>query len=100
MKEYCERCKLPLREWEWCGRGMCEVCEDKITQGTQAMTTATETKVTARATAFAGQGVREHRFLVDTDGTVRVWDSIAGYYTACHGLSDAAQRRIRKLAAN
>jgi hypothetical protein len=64
------------------------------------MTTATETKVTARAAAFAGQGVREHRFLVDTDGTVRVWDSIAGHYTACHNLSDAAQRRIRKLAAN
>jgi hypothetical protein len=69
-------------------------------QGTQVMTTATETKVTARAAAFAGQGVREHRFMIDTDGTVRVWDSIAGYYTACHSLSDAAQRRIRKLAAN
>ena len=62
-------------------------------------TIATETKVTTRAAAFAGQGVREHRFLVETDGTVRVWDAIAGYYTICHSLSSAAQARIRKLAA-
>lgn len=31
-KEYCERCRLPLREWEWSGRGWCEVC-DEATEG-------------------------------------------------------------------
>jgi hypothetical protein len=31
-KEYCERCRLPLREWEWCGRGFCEVCEDEMSK--------------------------------------------------------------------
>ena len=36
---------------------------------------------------------------VDEDGTVRVWDDVAGYYTTCHGLSAAAQQRIRRLAA-
>jgi len=30
QKEYCEQCRIPLREWEWCGRGFCEVCEDKM----------------------------------------------------------------------
>ena len=30
MKEYCERCHSPLQEWEWCGRGLCEACEDEI----------------------------------------------------------------------
>lgn len=29
-KECCERCKLTLREWEWSGRGYCEVCEDQM----------------------------------------------------------------------
>jgi hypothetical protein len=41
----------------------------------------------------------DYRVMVDDDGTVRVWDSVAGYYTTCHGLGDSAQRRIRKLWA-
>ena len=52
-----------------------------------------------RAKAFTGEGVRSHKCMVDTDGTVRVWDSVAGHYTTCHSLSVAAQRRIRRLAA-
>lgn len=62
------------------------------------MATDTDRKVTARAKAFSTQGIREHRFLVDADGTVRVWDDIAGHYTLCHALSPAAERRIRRLA--
>ena len=31
QKEYCSDCRIPLEEWEWCGRGFCETCEDKIT---------------------------------------------------------------------
>jgi hypothetical protein len=62
------------------------------------MTTTTEsTKITARAKAFRGEGVREHRFLIDADGTVRVWDSLAGHYTTCHTMSQAVQKRIAKL---
>ena len=67
------------------------------------------TTVTARAKAFGGEGIRTHRFAVDPDttlpmtgqrvpGLVRVWDDVAGHYTACHSLSASATRRIRKLA--
>lgn len=52
----------------------------------------------ARAKAFAGEGVKKHRFLVDTDGWVRVFDPVARYYTWVHSLSKKAQGRIRKLA--
>ena len=31
-------------------------------------------------------------------GLIRVWDSVAGYFTTCHSLSDSAKRRIRKIA--
>lgn len=54
--------------------------------------------VTIRAKAFSGEGVREHKCTVASDGTVRVWDSVAGHYTACHSLSESAVRRVRKLA--
>ena len=61
--------------------------------------------LTVRCKAFAGQGVRTHRVMVDADrvegqevirGQVRVWDYVAGHYTTCHSLSDAAIRRIRR----
>lgn len=54
--------------------------------------------VAIRAKAFATEGVRTNRCTVDADGTVRVYDSIAGYYTTCHSLTDAAIRRVRRLA--
>jgi hypothetical protein len=57
-----------------------------------------ETIVTTRAKAFAGQGVQTIQALVEGDGTVRVYDDVAGYYTTCHSLSERAQARIRKLA--
>jgi hypothetical protein len=62
------------------------------------MTTKT-TYVTARAKAFLSEPVRSCRFAVDADGTVRVYDSVAGHYTFCHALSASAQRRIAALAA-
>lgn len=63
------------------------------------MSTATRIEIKARAKAFTGQGVREHRFYVDlSDGEVRVWDPVAGHYTNCNCLSGAAKRRIVKLA--
>ena len=60
--------------------------------------TETTKVVTIRAKAFSGQGVREHECTVDADGTVRVWDSVAGHYTTCHSLSKSAQDKARKLA--
>ena len=61
-------------------------------------TTTTNTYVTIRAKAFSGEGVRTHRCRVEQDGTVRVWDSIAGHYTVCHSLSASAMRRARQAA--
>ena len=59
--------------------------------------TTTDRELTFRAKAFAGEGIREHRVRVDTHGTVRVWDSVAGHYTTCHSLSESAIRRIRQM---
>ena len=55
-------------------------------------------EITARAKAFSRESIREYKFAVDADGTVRVWDSVAGHYTTCHSLSASAIRRIVKLA--
>jgi WD40 repeat protein len=57
-------------------------------------------EITARAKAFSNEGIKTNYFLVSSDGTVRVWDSVAGYYTTCHSLSKSAESRIRKLAKN
>jgi len=58
------------------------------------------TEITARAKAFSNEGIKTHKFSLDADGTVRVWDSVAGHYTTCHSLSKSAEARIRKLASN
>lgn len=58
----------------------------------------TDKVVTIRAKAFSGGRVQEHECMVDADGTVRVWDSVAGHYTTCHILTESAQDRARKLA--
>ncbi|HPZ83878.1 MAG TPA: hypothetical protein PL064_10605 [Thermogutta sp.] len=60
--------------------------------------TTNDVIITARAKAFAGQGVRNHKVLVEPSGSVRVWDDVAGHYTTCHSLSASAERRLRKLA--
>lgn len=57
-----------------------------------------EKTITTRAKAFTGGKVQPIRCMVDADGTVRVYDDVAGYYTTVHSLSQSAQRRIRKLA--
>ena len=56
-------------------------------------------QITIRAKAFSGEGVRTHDALVESDGTVLVWDSVAGYFTSCHSLSTSAIRRARKISA-
>ena len=41
-------------------------------------------EIRTRAKAFSRRGIEHIRCQVDDDGTVRVWDSGAGYYTSCH----------------
>lgn len=33
----------------------------------------------------------------DSDGTVRVYDPIAGHFTVCHSLTPNQERRVRRL---
>lgn len=58
----------------------------------------TTIEIQARVKAFSREGIRLNRISVDSTGTVRVWDSIAGHYTTVHNMSAATQSRIRKLA--
>lgn len=55
-------------------------------------------EIEAKVKAFTGQGARSHKLSVSPDGTVRVYDSIAGHYTTVHAMSAATQSRVRKLA--
>ena len=55
-------------------------------------------EITARAKAFSTEAMQEYRFSVESDGTVRVYDDVAGHFTLCHSLSAGQQQRIRKLA--
>lgn len=65
----------------------------------------TDRHLTIRAKAFAGQGVRNHRVMVEADrvdgrdvtrGDVLVWDDVAGHYTRCHSLTPRTIARIRR----
>lgn len=40
-----------------------------------------------------------YRASVSADGTVRVYDSVAGHYTTCHSLTPAQERYVRARAA-
>ena len=53
--------------------------------------------VIARARFFTGSGIERRRCKLDEDGTVRVWDKVAGHYTLVHSLSPSARRRISRL---
>ena len=59
------------------------------------MTTKT---IKATAKFFAGFPRQTLPVMVEDDGTVRVYDSVAGHYTSCHSLSAKAIRRIRRIA--
>lgn len=37
--------------------------------------------------------------VVSPNGTVRVWDYVAGYYTTCHSLAESQIAEARRLAA-
>ncbi len=54
--------------------------------------------ISVRCRAWSQQPMAVERVSVDADGTVRVYDAVAGHYTVCHALSDGQQRRIRHIA--
>lgn len=41
-----------------------------------------------------------YRAVVDADGTVRVWDSVAGYYTTMHSLTARQMQSARRRWAS
>ena len=56
------------------------------------------TDVQIRAKAFADGPTAMQDCIVEKDGSVLVYDSIAGYYTRCHSMSERDQERARRLA--
>lgn len=62
---------------------------------------ATTTEFTAKIKAFSCEkSARDHRVRVGDDGTVRVWDTVAGHFTTCHAMSVRTQGRLRNIAAD
>jgi hypothetical protein len=57
------------------------------------------TTVTLRCRAFTGGTIARRPLLVDADGTVSVYDTVAGHWTTCHALSPTTCRRARRIAA-
>lgn len=62
------------------------------------MATTSKT-IRVRAKVFTGRGIETVLAMVELDGTVKVYDPIAGHYTRCHSISPQTQARIRRLAA-
>jgi len=56
------------------------------------------TNVVMTCSPFAGESPREHELWVDTDGTVRVYDSVSGYYTTCHSMPEDQLNQARWMA--
>lgn len=52
----------------------------------------------ASGRAFSGSSQWGYRAKVDADGTVRVYDDVAGHYTTVHSLTPRQIARVRKLA--
>jgi hypothetical protein len=51
-----------------------------------------------RAKPFRAEPIGFHKFCVQDDGTVLVYDSVAGHFTRCHALTAQQLRRIRQSA--
>ena len=57
-----------------------------------------DVRFVARCKAF-GERAREHRILVSSDLDVRIWDDVAGHFTACVSLSEGVRRSLVRAAA-
>jgi hypothetical protein len=66
--------------------------------GQQTTTEDNMNIITIRCKAFSHEGVRLNQIRVDSDGTVRVYDSAAGYFTLRHSLSDKLVRKLSRRA--
>lgn len=55
-------------------------------------------ELTVSCRAFTGEGARLHKVRVHADGSIKVFDAVAGYYTSAHVLAPSAEQRIRRLA--
>lgn len=51
-----------------------------------------------RCAAFSHLGTDNYMIACYDDGSVRVWDHIGGYYTACHALTPEQVAKIRAKA--
>lgn len=58
----------------------------------------TEDRIQAKAKVWGSMEVYD--FIVDTTGTVYVYDDTANYHTTCHSMSAKSQNRIRALVVN
>lgn len=63
-------------------------------------TNRTAQNFVARSRFFTGHGIESLAVAVDFDGTLRVWDSVAGHFTSCHSLSTATAKRIIALISS
>jgi hypothetical protein len=64
---------------------------------------AKEIKLKARTRAFRGGNPRAgvvdvYQFIVEADGTVRIYDSVVQCYTRHHGMTPSEEARVRNLA--
>lgn len=57
-------------------------------------TTYNRTTIVVRCKAFASDGVATNLVRIDHDGSLTVWDSVAGAYTSCHAIGPRSARRI------
>ena len=51
-----------------------------------------------RGRAFTSEQSGTYRVMVTSDGSVHVWDSVAGHFTRCHVITASAQARLRAKA--
>jgi len=54
--------------------------------------------ITMMTKAFSAEARSTYRIAVDEDGTVRVWDSVAGHYTRLHGMTARSMAAARRKA--
>jgi hypothetical protein len=52
----------------------------------------------ATVRAFVDTKISRNEFRVSPDGTVRVWNSIAGGFTLCPDMSKSSVARVRRMA--
>lgn len=59
----------------------------------------TAAEITMQCQPFRSEGRGIYRVRVADDGTVRVYDSVAGHFTLCHNLTAGSQAAARRKAA-